>query len=657
MSLFSLFKTKPVANFEAAVEEPVRYDRSAGVASYSGAGELWRKTPFSAYLAGHESHAVYLRGGVPVILPSFAVDFALGCGEFRTLTEQLNRHAEIHAWSQLQVASLQSWLPKMIDAGLLTSAASFRTACERIRDPANQPARIGAICYPTGGNRVALLSRALSGFAANVRTYGRTVDFMVVDSSPRAEQRTLFQEKSRELSRAHGVKILYSGEEQKRRFAEALVKRSGCRPETVEFALFDPLGAGFSCGANRNAIQLQQIGQMFASMDDDVICELAPSPKTAAHLALFSYSDAYERWVYPDRKTALESVTFEQRDYLGEHEALLGRDLGELLPPDMTADQLDLSKVGDDFLRRVETGSARVRTTYTGYIGDPGFPTSLFLLYLHGKNRERLTESEKLYRAALASRNGLVVPGTRSVGDWSVAPGVAMGLDNRDILPPFFPVLHGEDVSFGAAAEQCIAGALSGHLPLAIHHDSASGKPTLMPGDLSLENRAAVFEFTQILRPLIASKGVAEHSDYTRPRIQAQQAGTRARMRALGRQLSELGDWPAEDFREMIRGTVLIHESGKMEHLEQILRNEDAPDYWRHDVQDFIDHTQEALTHPDFDIPYELKSHRSDDENRMLMQRLIASYGALLQEWPSMVDAATELRESGITPAIDIGKL
>lgn len=625
MGLFSLFNSDlPAPAFADAPPEPAE-----------SPDELWRSSPFTSFVAGEDVHSVYLRDRVPALIPSFIVDFALCCSEFRPLPEHIARHAELHHWGSLEIEALRSWLPQMKSVGMLLSRREIHRRAAAIRSEAATPARIGAIGFPTGGDRVAMLLRALGSFAENVRVHGRSVDFIVADSSTDGGQRGRNRGRAGELGRDRGLRVRYFGEQEKRRFAAELIRRSGCRPEALEFGLFDPLDAGFACGANRNALLLHEAGEVFSSVDDDVLCELATAPPAEARLAVFSGADPYERWVYPDRESALHAVHFAPHDYLAEHEKLLGHDLGALLDG-VPEREFDVSNAGLGILRLLEFGAARVRTTFTGYVGDPGIPTSCFYFFHKGRNRERLTQSEEGYRAGFGSRSVLTRAPVLSLGDDSVSPGMAIGLDHRDLLPPFFPVLHAEDMVFGAAAWKCCAGSVSGHLPLSVHHDSGANKPTLQPADLNEMRRAAVFEFAQIVRAIMAGFHPAQHFD------------SATRMQKLGHFLSDWGALPTADFREALHHVVLGHESHKILTLEESLRTEsDAPEFWRRDMQDFLDHTREALQHEDFDIPYELKAGRSAEENRALMQQLIAGYGMLLEDWPAIVSAARDLRREG----------
>lgn len=591
---------------------------------------LWRRAAFASVTAGDEVAVTYRSGEAPQVVPSFVVDFVQGCDMFRPLEAHVAEHAEKLGWGSLEVASLRSWLPRLMEVGLLVSSADLHARIRATPAESRTSCAIEAIGFPTGGDRVAMMSRALDSFIANTEAHGRSVEFLISDGSQQAAQRDAF----RAMAGARGRRVLYAGDEEKKRFATELVKHSGCSREAVEFALFDPLGTGFTCGANRNAVLLHGAGRMVCSVDDDVVCRLAAAPEANDALALFATCDPYSRWHFADRASARQAAAFVDADFLGLHETMLGHPLAHLLPADAAA--LDVEQMNDEMLRRIDDSATRVRATFFGHIGDPGIPTSAYYLHVQGRNLERLTESEAHYRSVFASRSVLTLTAGRAIGDASVCPGMAMGLDHRELLPPFFPALHAEDFVFGATLWRCCPDAVLGHLPFAIEHDPGSGKPILLPSDLDADSRAVVFEFAHLMRRFI----LLQHP--------APQAGAAARMQAVGRALSEFGALPARDFRDFLRMQTLEHESERLDFLERQLReNADAPGFWRDDVEALIEHARAALGHDDFDIPFDLKADRSPGENRALMQSLTARFGRLLQEWPAMVDAAWALREDG----------
>ena len=218
-----------------------------------------------------------------------------------------------------------------------------------------------------------------------------------------------------------------------------------------------------------------------------------------------------------------------------------------------------------------------------------------------------------------------------------------MGLDHRELLPPFFPVLHAEDFIYGAVLWQTVGHAFLGHPPLAVRHEPRPGKGILKPSDLGGDQHAVIFEFAHLIRRIIL-------------RFQRGDSGLPAmRMKALGGFLTSIGEQEPEDFLDFIHGHILEHESGKLDHLETELREDvESPDFWREDLETYITHVREALTHEDFDIPFDLKSERSDEANRILMRELFTRYGRLLQAWPEIVAVAREVHASGFQSTLTL---
>ncbi len=588
----------------------------------------WRKNDFTAYAVSAEEQAVMLRGEPPRVWPGFVVDFVTSCKKFAPLEAHIARYAEKHAWGSLEGNALRSWLARATEARLLVSTGDLLEACARHLPAA--PAKIKSIGFPTGGDRVDLVERALKSFAKNTRQYGHEVEFLISDNSATVAHGEAFYVASRAWGMMNEVPVRYLGEEQKRRLANELI-RCCVEPDAIEFALFDPLGIGFSCGANRNALLLHGVGRALCSIDDDVICELAAPPPTDVRLKFFSTGDPFTRWLFGDRKSALAHAGSTEADFLAAHEALLGRGLAEI-GGGIEPGQLDALQATDDFLRRLWTGNSRVRASFSGHLGDPGVPTSVYYLFYEGENRRRMTETEQHYRAALANRSVFGLAPCPAIGDPSTSPGMAMGLDHRELLPPFFPVLHAEDYTFGATLWQTVHEAFLGHVPLSVRHEPRPGKTILQPRDLGGENHAVTFEFSHLIRRVILN--FRQHES----------AEPADRMRYLGRHLTSIGSQRLPDFVDYISAQILEHESSRLDYLEEQLREDtETPDWWREDLEGYLAHVREALTHDDFDIPFEMKADRSAAENRELMRQLFARFGRMLEAWPDIVSATREV--------------
>lgn len=601
------------------------------VRSQESADDLVRAVASNAFPAGGEWQvALARRSATPTVLPAFIADFVASCRDFKTLPEHLDRYASYHGLEAAQENELRGWLPQLRAGGMFVSTSELRKKILAGSKKETAP-KLSAIGFPTG-NRPTMMTRAVRSFAENARRHGRDLDFVIADNSlpeTRGASRAAFAELSREL----GLRAFFAGEEEKRVFAAQLGAEAGCDPAILEFALFDPLQCGFACGANRNALMLHAAGEAFSSVDDDMICRIAKPAGCDEGLTFFSTRDQFERWFYESHEAAREAATFAEQDYAGLHEEMLGKSVADCVAK--TAEST-FASCSDELLRRLEKGGARIAATFTGHCGDPGIPSAYYYLTYSDATFSRLTQSEAFYRKVLSSRAVFAAVRRPSIGDASLSPGLAMGLDGRELLPPFMPVLHAEDFIFGATLWQCRAHAVVGHVPFALIHDPGK-KPITAPGDLNMENRATIWEFAHLLRGL-----VLEHPAPSGER------STAVRMRVLGRHLREFGAAPPDDFAAEMRLRVLQHESEKIGYLEHRLRTaEEAPDFWRADVEAYLEHTRAALTFDDFDIPFDLKKTEDAHEVGKLMRRLVFEFGRLLEAWPDLFEAAKNLRARG----------
>ena len=615
---------------------------SAAPAASSDA-ETVRRADIIAVPAGAGWHAVCLRGAPEGRLwPSIAVDFLAACSDFKPLSEHLGEYALYHSLESTEVREISHWAGKMIEAGLLFRASKLARRCAAAGPGNDEPVRIEAIGIPSAG-REDQLRRVITTFGRNAREYGRSVEITVsVNGRARNAPAVIA-----DLARAESVKITLIDDGERSRQAAALAQRAGVDPAIASFALSDGAalaqragiapaiaaagladsrGAGFVCGANRNALLLRHAGRPFLSLDDDMVCELTAPPGRASPdgLTVFSSNESFQRWFYPEYAQTFEGRRSVVCDYIALHESMLGRSVGSFF-----AGEPEFIGITDDLLRRLQETEGRIITTFTGHYGHPGIPTAYYYLSYRGESLERLTgQGEEKYRAYLRSAGVCALRPRMSIADTGICPGMALGIDARAMLPPFPPFMHAEDYVWGAALWQCCASGFSGHLPLATRHDPGIGRGLIVP-PFEGSRPVAMWEFAHLLRGMVLG--------WVAP---AGELDTAARMDSLGRHLCDLAGSPAEDFREFLRCFVLQHESDKIGYLEYCVAQErDAPDFWQRDVDDYIEQTRLALAEPDFDIPFDMRDQWPAPDARAMMQRFILEYGRLLRAWPALVAA------------------
>jgi hypothetical protein len=378
-------------------------------------------------------------------------------------------------------------------------------------------------------------------------------------------------------------------------------------------------------------MMLHHAGRPWLNLDDDMVCELAGAPdrKSGEGTIVFSSRDAFERWFYPQYDQAFENRAGVDCDYLGLHERMLGRRVAGFL----RGGEVEFTGTSDILFRRLQETDGRIIATFTGHFGHPGIPTSYYYLTYRGTTLARLTgQGEEQYRAYLASGGVFALVPRVAVADASLSPGMAIGIDARELIPPFPPVMHAEDFVWGAAVWQCCAAGFAGHLPVAVRHDPGLGRGILAP-PIAGHRPVAMWEFAHILRGIVNQWSPAPGMDQTA-----------ARMDSMGRYLCDIAGGDAANFREYLRWFILQHESDKIGYMERCIEEEEeAPDFWRRDIEDYIEQTRLALTQPDIEIPFDMRDKYPDP--RALIQRLVFEYGRLLRAWPALFVAAKNLRQ------------
>jgi hypothetical protein len=209
--------------------------------------------------------------------------------------------------------------------------------------------------------------------------------------------------------------------------------------------------------------------------------------------------------------------------------------------------------------------------------------------------------------------------------------GLNLGLDNRELLPPFLPVMRNQDGVFAALVRACVPGALFGLLPRALRHDSPGRG--LSPEELRQSARVRSGQVVQLLAGAAApppGKSAAEG------------------LRAVGRTLADWGAMERGAFEELLRGHLwgaMTRQALKWE--GQLRQFGGQPAYWAEDVRRVLAGLREDLPRPDYAVATDLRAAYGEEQARALLPRLVRRFGELLQVWPDMVASARELRARG----------
>jgi amino acid adenylation domain-containing protein len=515
------------------------------------------------------------------------------------------------------------------------------------KSPPAPPLQVTTLAVPTC-NRPEVLERGLASHAEVARERGRALRFAVLDDSPDPAVRREYRERLAALGRRFGAEIVYAGLEEKRRFRAAL-EAEGIPPAAVAAALCDPEGVGVPVGANRNAVLLQTVGEGALSIDDDTLARGGPPPEvepgvaflsgTAPGTAFLSGRDPGAIRGFASREEALSAIALRPVDLPGIHEALLGRGLRDWLGGLDPAAPAALDRGDPGFLRSLESGG-RVLVTTNGWAGDCGWRSPTFYLLLAGDSWRRLAASAEGYRTVTASKEivRFVPRPTLGNGDSFMAT-LFTGLDNRQLLPPFPPVLWGEDLLFGVTLQLAFPAARVGHLPWVATHEPMEHR-AFWPGEMV--RSASGIDHSRLVSALLAGFEPGPAGPTGRPAES---------LRRLGAFLQDLGRMAPADFDERARQAVGDRAEAFAAELETRLAECDASlegaGLWADDARRYLDLLRRHAGAPEFAVPLDLLYGREPGEAMRLAQKLIANHGLVLAHWPDLVEAARALKARG----------
>ena len=536
----------------------------------------------------------------------------------------------------------------------------------------NDSAQITSVTIPTR-NRVDVVERALRSYIENTQKYGRSPSFVVVDDSDTPAMQASNRAMLASLKESYGASLFYAGAGERAAFVEKLIKKGSLPRHTVEFALLNPGKFPLSYGASRNALLLHTVGELVMQADDDTICKVATPPGSSKEPFCTSFPDPTQFWFFPDHESAINSVKFVEEDLLGIHESMLGKSMlhcmsspspGHKLagvcteestietdseqerPPFATAafDRYarmhkmlggGLEGVSLDFVRRFEKRNGNVRVTFVGSIGHSGMGKSCYYLFREDPTFGRLIESEKNYRMALTTDHVLRVATRPTISTGGLCMGINLGLDNRRMLPPFFPVQRGEDSVFGYVLWTCFGGEYVGFLPRAVVHHSPKIRPQSCP---IVWNEVAYLQTHDMLSSIARS-----FLHETLPDVGSHDRN----LESLGKYLVGLGKMPQRDFQETVHN-ILWFPIAMVTRAQLKRMAEPKPTYWVEDMTKCVEILR-ALLLEDFcgvpsALPKDLVELFGIDSAWRVFQELTIKFGELLQYWPQIVETAAELR-------------
>lgn len=406
-------------------------------------------------------------------------------------------------------------------------------------------------------NRTSELSRCVESFRDNARLYDRDVEFVVADDS--TDTSVIYNHLA---LRKSGIRFRQYDRQLKVKFAEYLARESGVDLPTVRFALLPNVLT--SMGAQRNFLTLINSGKKFLSVDDDMVCKFATVPHRNDEI-LVSDKDKLE----PQTNWLIEHVDeslLQDEDFIAQHEKMLGGDVG---------------------------------LTIGGSVGDSGVGNAYSLLVSPGVLAQVNSVADLNY--VMTNRQVLRSTMRPRIVNWADCTGMSMGMDASEIVPPFVPILRGEDTLFGVMMRQCEPHKKSAYCNYAMWHTPV--RKADLADDLK---RIAMPGFSDLLLRVLVKidpPSLKEFGDFL------------VYLSASPSMLDSMG-WMVGDWREKLA-----------KHLEKLGLG--LPFYLVRELQQ-IKTMVEAL--PTYEGPFDLPL----DELRIRLRQV----GDLFLAWPALFEAA-----------------
>jgi hypothetical protein len=298
-------------------------------------------------------------------------------------------------------------------------------------------------------------------------------------------------------------------------------------------------------------------------------------------------------------------------DPLAVHDLFLGKGL------DLLTSRIERSS-DHLLLKRLRAGNATIKVTYNGAAiirnGQPKDPA----------------EKEMAVRLLIPDRLRLTMPlGSNALFNGMFCQNGFMGLDNRDILPPFMPVLNNEEAVFGMILERCPE--LGGSLRMPWRSFRENSRIRSYPSDLFTRVGVTMYD---ILCHCLAAYAPS-HGKHDAPTA----------VRSVGRYLQQIGSLPLPDFENHLRGLLRRYLC-----LTPLIMGFDAKNYKgdSYTKQNLVvkiwEPLQKDMNREDYIVPFELTRGRSLEQARQLSKKLVFQYGALLDHWPDIISTAKALR-------------
>lgn len=584
---------------------------------------LYRSVAFECYSAGSDSILLFVPSQSRTLTISRSMAALLDvCSTARSLNE--HKHLARRTLGNYEYSMIDDMFKYLIEHRLLRSLLSIeRTSCfaSNVRCTLSP---INSIIVLTCDNPESL-QICLESYALNFVTFERNMCVIVVDDSRKHQNVRMNRYLCSLTQKSFQLEVKYFGPEEKLKLCTQL-RAAGVPSKVLSFAF--PVQSDYeSIGGNRNFASMLTLGQRIVRVDDDTKCVTWMLGDPDSRLAVGNHRDPTEFRFFRTRDEALGNVPTSSLDFIARIECILGRHLGEFCGS-MSDRFPDISNACTHLLSDIEEHHKgfMVKIVLPGIAGDSGYfsPRSLFLS--RGMARQEMARSEAIYRLALSSRqvNRFVIKPT--ISHISGCMGMAMGLDNRELLPPFMPHYRNEDGVFSYTLNRCLGSPITAHIPCGVQH---------IPRDRFSSYRVDHFYYAHHTRVSeLLTMLVSSCPNFPKSMAHA------SRFQFLGNYIKSFSALDHQSFSiEMDRILTRTRSRTLMliEHEEKY--QFDYPEFWKRDFTKYRSLVSQSLAEDHCKLSDSDGVELGGVNSMHILQEFFANFGELLCCWPDICSA------------------
>lgn len=554
----------------------------------------------------------------------------LHCETFKTLSQHTASIVQLNPGMEGQQDDIRKVLKSMLDSGIMLSAKS---ECERLKvkieSKTGQDANTAPVAAIITWERPQALERLLESIASNCDTKNLH-RLYVIDDSRKTENIEQNQAVVERFVSKLNTPLQYFGQNEQQSLLNELIQQLPEHKDAIHFLADQSRWKDhWTSGMARNLALLLSCGRRLIMLDDDAVCDLY-NPPQQSHDITFSdkpreaeFFASEQEWEYlkqplnPDpinRHMQCLGLSFSKAlDVLGQNH----------LKPAGFADAtaLQLSQLQPD---------STVLITECGSLGCPGTDNNTWLPDMAPASLKRMLGSLERTSHALSTRK---VWSGRNQPHFSPHANMSQitGFDNRQMLPPYLPILRGEDQLFGIM--------LNFIFPDSVVLDYPWAAPHLPVPDREWRDRDLNFTPADSFPKFFVGK-IIENKSF------CQSTSAVDRLSYLATWFDNMATSSPDSLLSMYRDSRLRGDAERLGHLSKLLETaKSAPVNWQNYLRNGITQLNtdmDRASREDF-VVRGLPATMDTDELVAFWTSVWSDFASALKAWPKIREAATEL--------------